>query len=218
MPMSNRALLAIGKPVLFLALALPALWLIWQWLAFATGAPHDLGFNPQETSNRFSGLWALRCLLLTLALRPLSQAIGKPWPLALRRMAGLYAFAYALIHLGSYLGLDLLFDWQTFARDLLERPYIGFGMAALALLLPLALTSTRRAVRRLGARRWLALHRLVYVAGILAASHFLLLAKGDFREAQIYAALIAGLLFLRIPRRHLVRDIRGQRAQGPANG
>ncbi len=205
MPAPTRTIVQIGKPVLFLALALPALWLIGQWIAFAAGAPHELGVNPQETSNRFTGLWALRSLVLTLALTPLSRTIGQPWPLAFRRMIGLFAFAYAALHLMSYLALDLLFDWRALGKDLIERPYIAFGMATLALLTPLALTSTRRAVRRLGALRWKRLHRLVYLAAISAAVHFLLLAKGDLREAQVYALLVAALLTVRlVPARRTV--------------
>ena len=200
MRISARAITRFGRPVLFIALALPALWLIGQWLAFAAGAPHELGVNPQETSNRFTGLWALRSLVLTLALTPLSRASGQAWPLAFRRMTGLFAFAYAILHVVSYFALDLVFDWRALAEDLLERPYIMFGMATLALLTPLALTSTRKAVRRLGAVRWKRLHRLVYLAAIFAAAHFLLLAKGDLPEAQVYALVILALLLARLVR------------------
>ncbi len=200
MRISARAAIRSGKPVLFIALALPALWLIWQWLAFAAGAPHELGVNPQETSNRFTGLWALRGLILTLALTPLSRASGQAWPLAFRRMTGLFAFAYAALHLVSYFALDLVFDWRALGKDLVERPYIAFGMATLVLLTPLALTSTRKAVRRLGAARWKRLHRLVYLAAVFAATHFLLLAKGDLREAQLHALVIVALLLSRLVR------------------
>ncbi len=200
MPISTRTIVQFGKPVLFIALALPALWVIGQWVAFAAGAPHGLGVNPQETSNRLTGLWALRSLMLTLALTPLAGAIGQNWPLAFRRMTGLFAFAYAALHLMSYFALDLVFDWQALAEDLIERPYIAFGMATLALLTPLALTSTRKAVRRLGAVRWKRLHRLVYLAAVFAAAHFLLLAKGDLPEAQVYALVILALLLARLVR------------------
>lgn len=187
-----------ARPVLFVLLALPALWIVWQWAAFASGLPHDLGFNPQETSNRFLGIQALRGLLLALAVTPLARLLGKPWPLAFRRMIGLYAFFYAALHLCGYVALDLVFDWRAFVEEVVERNFITLGLAAFLLLLPLALTSTRAAVRRLGARRWQSLHRLVYPAGAMAALHYTMLAKGNRLEPLIYAAAMAILLGVRL--------------------
>lgn len=190
--------LRLARPVLFVLLALPAAWIVWQWLAWASGLPHALGFNPQETSNRFLGLQALRALLLALALTPATRLLGTPWPLAFRRMVGLYAFFYALLHLAGYVALDLVFDWETFVKDVLERKFITAGLAAFLMLLPLALTSTRSAIRRLGARRWQRLHRLVYPAGAAAALHYAMLAKGNQLEPMLYAAAMALLLGTRL--------------------
>lgn len=208
-PLSAR-LVGYGRPAVFLLLALPALWAAWQWTALALGLPHELGFNPQESSNRFLGRQALRILLLALAMTPLARLLGKPWPLALRRMIGLYAFFYALLHLLGFVALDLVFDWPAFLEEVVERNFITLGLAAFLLLVPLALTSTRAAIRRLGAKRWQRLHRLVYFAGALAALHNVMLAKGNRLEPLVYAALMAILLGARLlPKAALRRRRRG---------
>jgi len=188
------------KPAIFLLLGLPAAWLVAQWGLFFLGEPHGLGFNPQEASNRFAGRWALRMLMLALAVSPLAALTGRKWLMPYRRMVGLFAFFYVCLHLTSYLALDLFFDWAALWEDLVERTYITLGMTAFLLLIPLAATSTTRAVKRLGARRWQRLHRLVYVAGALAATHFLMLAKGNQLEPKIYAGIMAALLSYRVLR------------------
>jgi len=188
------------KPVVFLLLLLPAAWLVIQWALLFMGEPHGLGFNPQEASNRFAGRWALRTLILALAVSPLAELTGRRWLILLRRMTGLFAFFYICLHLTSYLALDLVFDWAALWEDVRDRTYITLGMTAFLLLLPLAVTSTKGWVKRLGARRWQRLHRLVYVAGALAALHFLLLAKGNQLEPKIYAGVISGLLVYRLVR------------------
>lgn len=180
------------KPAFFALALLPLAWLAWR-AAFA-----GLGVNPVEFVNRFLGDWALRFLLLALAVTPLRQWTG--WaPLArLRRMAGLFAFFYVCLHVASYVGLDLFFDWAALWADVLKRTYITLGMAAVALLLPLAVTSTDGMIRRLGGRRWRALHRLVFPAAILAVAHFFLMVKADLREPLVYAVLLALLLGWRL--------------------
>jgi methionine sulfoxide reductase heme-binding subunit len=180
------------KPAVFLISLMPLLWLVWQALF------GSLGVNPVETVNRYLGDWALRFLLIALAVTPVRRISG--WaPLArLRRMLGLFAFFYVCLHLASYIGLDLYFDWQALWRDVLKRRYITLGMLAFVLLIPLAITSTDGMIRRLGGRRWRALHRLVYPIGVLGVAHFWLMVKADIREPLLYAAILAALLGYRV--------------------
>jgi sulfoxide reductase heme-binding subunit YedZ len=135
------------KPAIFLLGLGPLVWLVWQ-AVYGT-----LGVNPIETINRFLGDWALRFLLIALAVTPLRKITGWAQIARLRRMLGLFAFFYVCLHLASYLGLDLFFDWQTLWKDVVKRRYITFGMAAFVLLVPLAATSTDAMLRRLGGRR-----------------------------------------------------------------
>jgi len=217
MPASATRRARRAKPAVFLVLALPAGWLIAQWGLFFLGEPHGLGFNPQEASNRFAGRWALRMLITALAVSPLAAATGRNWLMQYRRMTGLFAFFYVCLHLTSYLALDLVFDWAALWEDLVERSYITLGMSAFLLLIPLAATSTTKAVKRLGARRWQRLHRLVYAAGALAATHFLMLAKGNQLEPKIYAGIVVGLLGYRAARalrRNHARRARRRAAAG----
>jgi sulfoxide reductase heme-binding subunit YedZ len=155
----------------------------------SAGRPNALGANPIETITRASGEWALRFLLITLAVTPLRRLTGLHWLLRLRRMLGLYAFAYAAAHFTIYLWLDQFFDWGAIARDILERPFITVGFAAFVLLIPLAATSNSFAIRRLGGRQWQALHRSVYAIAIFAVLHFWWLVKADIgRPADLRAA------------------------------
>jgi sulfoxide reductase heme-binding subunit YedZ len=136
-----------------------------------------------------------------LAVTPLRRLLGWPALAPWRRTFGLVSFGYACLHVATYVALDWGFDWAAIGEDVAERPYVTAGFAAFACLLPLAATSTRAAVRRLGARRWLRLHRLAYAAGIAAAVHFLWLVKADLREPGLYAGALALLLGLRfVPR------------------
>ncbi len=180
------------KVGLFILALMPLAWLGYR--AFSGG----LGANPIETVTRELGDWALRLLLLTLACTPLRRLTGQAWPLAFRRMLGLFAFFYTTLHLLSYVVLDQFFYWPDIWADILKRPYITIGMSAWLLLLPLAVTSNRRAIRRLG-RNWQRLHRLVYPIAALAVLHFYLLVKADVREPLVYGAVLAVLLLLRLP-------------------
>ena len=152
-----------------------------------------IGPDPVAAITHATGNWALRILLVCLALTPLRRLIGQPWPIRFRRLAGLYAFFYACLHLATYLVLDLGQFWTQILEDVIKRPYITVGFAAWLLLVPLALTSTRGWMRRLG-RRWMQLHRLVYAVGLLAVLHFLWLVKSDLREPLVYAAILMVLL------------------------
>lgn len=159
-----------------------------------------LGADPIAELTHASGLWALRFLLASLAMTPLRRLLGQAWPIRYRRMLGLYAFFYACLHLSVYLLLDLGGYWAQIFEDVVKRPYMTVGFLAWLILLPLAATSTRAAMRGLG-RRWGLLHRSVYAAAILAALHFLWLVKTDYREPAIYAGVLALLLLARLKRR-----------------
>lgn len=159
-------------------------------------AADTLGADPVAQITHATGTWALRLLLLGLALTPLRRLTGQAWPIRFRRLVGLYAFFYACLHLATWLVLDLGGYWTQVFDDLAKRPYIMLGFAAWLSLLPLAVTSTRGWMRRLG-RRWGQLHKLVYAAGVLAVAHFLWLVKADLREPLLYAGILAVLLGFR---------------------
>lgn len=158
-----------------------------------------LGADPVAAITHATGDWALRLLLIGLAITPLRHLLGQAWPVRFRRLVGLYAFFYACLHLATYLVLDLAGYWPQFLDDISKRPYITVGLSAWLLLLPLALTSTRGWMRRLG-RRWGQLHKLVYAAAVLAVLHFLWLVKADLREPLAYGAILAVLLGARFLR------------------
>jgi sulfoxide reductase heme-binding subunit YedZ len=160
----------------------------------ATGT---LGPDPVETLTHETGQWALRCLLLTLAVTPARRLLGWAALAPHRRTFGLLAYFYACLHFATYLVFDLGFDVAELATDVRDRPYITVGFATLLLLTPLAATSTRRAIRRLG-RRWQRLHRLVYAAAVGAVVHFLWSVKADPTEPLVYGAVAAALLLLRL--------------------
>ncbi len=156
-----------------------------------------LGANPIEKITHETGEWALRLLILTLAVTPLRRRFNLRWIAPLRRSFGLLAFFYASLHFLTYLVLDHFFDWALIVEDVLERRYVTVGFAAYLLLIPLALTSTRAMMRRLGAR-WTQLHRLIYATALLGALHFIWLVKADLLEPLLYAAVIVALLAYRI--------------------
>jgi sulfoxide reductase heme-binding subunit YedZ len=180
------------KPVVFSVCLLPLIWL--GWLAFSNG----LGANPIEAITRFLGDWALRLLLICLSVTPLVRFLGLSWLMRLRRMLGLFAFAYAVLHIFSYVGLDQFFAWRAIWIDILKRNYITVGMLTILLLLPLAVTSTNVMIKRLGGKNWKRLHRLIYPAAILAVFHFAMMVKIDLIEPMIYGAVLAILLLARV--------------------
>lgn len=182
----------VAKTLLHLLAATPAAWLAWQINTVArTGS--GLGADPVAEIEHFLGLWALRLLMLTLAITPLRQLTGQAVLIRFRRMLGLWTFAYATLHFSAYLVLDLRGYWTTIFEEIAKRPYITVGFAAWLLLLPLAITSTTGWIRRLG-RNWARLHKLVYAIGVLAVLHFWWLVKSDVREPALYAAILAVLL------------------------
>jgi len=176
------------KPAVFLLLLAPLADLVWR------GFHDQLGANPIEAITRGTGVWTLRILLLTLAITPARRLLGWPSLIRFRRMIGLFAFFYALLHLTTYLWLDKFFDMEEMRQDVVKRRFITAGLAAFLLMLPLALTSTAGWIRRLGGKRWQALHRLVYVSAAAAVVHYLWLVKVDIRPPAMYAALLLLLL------------------------
>lgn len=168
------------------------------WYAYSGG----LGANPIEFITLDTGFWTLTLLLVTLAITPLRRLTGWNRLIRFRRLFGLFAFFYATLHFLTYVALDLFFDFGMVAEDIIKRPYITVGFAAFIILIPLAATSTRAAIRRLG-RNWLRLHRLLYASAALAVLHFYWKksAKSDVAEPLIFAAILAALLLFRIVHR-----------------
>jgi sulfoxide reductase heme-binding subunit YedZ len=168
----------------------------------------DLGANPIDHVTRWLGVWTLRLLLASLTMTPLRILFGWSWPIALRRLLGLFAFSYVCLHFAVWVVLDHFFDWETMAADVVKRPFMTVGMTALVVLLPLAATSTAGMVKRLGALAWRRLHRLAYVAGVLGVLHFLWLAKVGRQEPFYYAGwlgLVLGIRAWDAGRRLLIR-------------
>lgn len=186
------------KAALFLAALFPLLRL--AGLAYFS----LLGANPIEFITRSLGTWTLVLLLVTLSITPLRHLSGWSWLIRLRRMAGLFAFFYALLHFITYIWLDQFFDLSGIYKDVIKRPFITIGFAAFVLLLPLAITSTNAMRKKLG-RRWQMLHRLIYPIAILAVLHYWLLVKQDVTQPLIYAAVLCVLLGYRVWRYFLNR-------------
>jgi sulfoxide reductase heme-binding subunit YedZ len=193
---SGRLVLALKALVFALALA-P----LGELSLGAFYFPDWLGANPAEYITRRTGNWALRFLLLTLAVTPLRMLTGWNWLLRLRRMLGLFAFFYGVVHFSSFVAFDHVFMVAEILKDIVKRPFITVGFTTLALMIPLAATSTNAMVRRLGAKRWLALHRLVYLIAPLGVLHFWWMVKRDITQPAIFAALLAVLLGWRIAAR-----------------
>ena len=183
------------KPFGFLACLIPALLLGWD--AFTGG----LGVNPIEDITHRTGDWALRFLLVTLAVTPLRWLAGWNGLVRFRRMLGLFAFFYAVLHFSTYLVFDHFFDLLLIIDDVAERRYVTAGFVGFVLMIPLAVTSTQGWIRRLG-RRWAVLHRLVYASAVAGVVHFLWLVKIDIGEPLIYAVILAILLGARLAHRY----------------
>jgi methionine sulfoxide reductase heme-binding subunit len=176
----------------WLACLAPLLWLAWR--AFSG----DLGANPIEALIRQIGVWGLRLLLVGLAITPAARIFRQPRLVRFRRTVGLFAFSYICLHLLTYVGVDLFFDWRQLVKDILKRPFITLGMLGFVLLIPLAVTSTNGWVVRLGRATWQRLHWLIYLIVPLGVAHYYLLVKADHRPPLVYAAILAGLLGWRV--------------------
>jgi sulfoxide reductase heme-binding subunit YedZ len=179
------------KPLIFVLSLAPVLYLAYG-LVYG-----GLGANPAETLQLETGIWALRFLLASLAITPLRRLTRWNRIIQYRRMLGLFAFFYASLHLLTYVVFDRYFEWSGIVEDIAKRPYITVGMLAYALMIPLALTSTKGWIRRLG-RNWQLLHRLVYVSAVAASLHFLWKVKVMIGEPVYYAAILAVLLAARL--------------------
>ncbi len=200
------------KPLLHALIAMPLLWLAWGWaeLLWLNPASQALSAEPVTYTHNGLGLLALRALILALAVTPVFKLSGWTPVMSLRRMIGLWAFAYAAIHLIFYLALELDFSLAALWREAMKRNFILFGLAGFLCLLPLALTSTRSAIKRLGGRRWQRLHRLAYVAGIAGCVHFILRVKGFQIEPYLYLAILLLLFAIRfMPNRRRASRARG---------
>jgi len=186
------------RPAVFAASLLPAVWVIGAIASDYFNGTRLLGSNPIKEAEHFTGRWVLRFLMFTLAVTPIRQTFGWNWLQKYRRMLGLFAFSYALIHLSIYFVLDLELKWGDLAEDIIKRPYITIGMAAFAMLIPLAITSTAKMVKRLGGKRWAALHRTIYAIVILGTIHFWMAVKRDITDPLIFALIFAVLLGYRV--------------------
>ena len=183
-----------AKPLVFALCLLPLSWLLYRVVQ------DQLGANPQEALIRATGDWALRFLVIVLAVTPLRELSGLSALARYRRMLGVFMYFYALLHFLSYSGFDMGFDVADIFNDIVKRPFILVGSLALLLLTPLAATSFNAAIRAVGAQRWQRLHRLVYAVAGLAVLHFFWMraGKNDFAEVAVYAALLALLLGWRL--------------------
>jgi methionine sulfoxide reductase heme-binding subunit len=190
-----------ARVAVFLLCLTPFLKLVWD------GLRDDLTANPIEDLTHRTGWWTLTLLMVTLTVTPVRRLTGWNRLVQYRRMIGLFAFFYACLHVAIYFGLDQLLSFDYILEDIAERPYITVGFTAWVLLIPLAITSTKGWIRRLG-KRWQRLHRLIYVSAALGVLHFLWLVKADVREPLIYALILAVLMALRLP---FFKRRRGQR-------
>jgi sulfoxide reductase heme-binding subunit YedZ len=192
----SRPVRLTAQAVLRIALhglcALPAVVLVVE------GLSGGLGANPIEALIRGLGDWGLRFLVMALAVTPVRRLARLPTLARYRRMLGLWAFAYVLLHVSAYVVLDQFFDWAAIGNDIVKHKFITVGMAAVTLLIPLAATSTSAMIRRLGGKRWRTLHRLVYVAGPLAAIHYIWMVKADIRQPVVYLLIVLLLLGCRV--------------------
>jgi methionine sulfoxide reductase heme-binding subunit len=179
------------KPVLFLACLVPLGRLAWR------GFHSGLGANPIEFITHSTGDWTLTFLLVTLSITPLRRLTRQYWLISFRRMLGLFAFFYGSLHLMTYVWLDKFFDVHEMLHDIAKRKFITAGMTAFALMIPLALTSTKWSIRKLG-KRWQMLHRLIYFSATAGVIHYIWLVKADLKKPLEYAAVLAIVLLYRV--------------------
>jgi sulfoxide reductase heme-binding subunit YedZ len=191
-----------SKPFVFLACLVPFGVLAWK---FFGPTPTDmqtwgagLGANPIEAITHSTGDWTMRFLLITLAITPLRKLARQAWLIRFRRMFGLFAFFYGTLHFTTYIWLDKFFDLHAMLDDIAKRRFITIGLLGFTLMIPLALTSTAGWIRRLGGKRWQALHRMIYVSAIAGVIHYIWLVKADLTKPLQYGAILAVLLAYRL--------------------
>jgi sulfoxide reductase heme-binding subunit YedZ len=180
------------KVHVFAVCLVPALWLGWRALN------GDLGANPIEFITHWTGDWTIRFLCITLSITPLRKLLRLPELIRFRRMLGLFGFFYASLHFLTWFVLDKFFDWNEILKDIVKRPFITAGFTAFVLLIPLAVTSTKGWIRRLGGKQWEMLHRLIYVSACAGVVHYYWLVKSDIRLPIFYGAIVAVLLVYRL--------------------
>jgi len=180
------------KPAIFLACLTPLANLAWR------GFHAQLGANPIEAITHSTGDCTLTFLLITLSVTPLRKLTRQYWLIGFRRMLGLFAFFYGTLHLMTYVWLDKFFNVHEMLADIAKRRFITAGMTAFALMIPLALTSTKWSIRKLGGKRWQALHRLIYFSAAAGVIHYIWLVKADLKKPLEYAAVLALLLLYRL--------------------
>jgi sulfoxide reductase heme-binding subunit YedZ len=180
------------KPAVFLACLSPLAWLVWRALH------NGLGANPIEAITHSTGDCTLTFLLITLSVTPLRKVTRQYWLINFRRMLGLFAFFYGTLHLMTWVWLDKSFDVHDMLADVVKRRFITAGMTAFALMIPLALTSTKWSIRKLGGKRWQLLHRLIYFSAAAGVIHYIWLVKADLKKPLEYAAVLAVLMLYRL--------------------
>lgn len=188
-----------ARRIVFINSAVPLLLLGWD------AYHHRLGANPVEFATRTTGVLTLLFLILTLAITPLQKVLGVGWIIKLRRMLGLYGFFYGCLHLLTYVWFDKFFGAKAVVEDVMKRPFITVGMASFLLLVPLAITSSQKMIKRLGGKRWNRLHKAVYLAAIGGVIHYYMLVKADTREPLMFGLALAALLVYRVFNRYLPR-------------
>ncbi len=189
---SHHQIIRSSKPFVFAAALIPLGLLVWK------GFTDNLGANPIEVITRSTGLWTLIFLLLTLTITPLRKLAKTPSLIQFRRMLGLFAFFYGFLHLMTFVWLDKFFDLHEMIKDVYKRPFITAGFTAFVLMIPLALTSTRKMIQRLGGKRWNTLHKLIYFSATAGVVHFYWLVKKDVTQPVEYATVLAVLLGYRV--------------------
>jgi sulfoxide reductase heme-binding subunit YedZ len=186
------------KPIVWVLCLAPLVWLGWLVLEVIYFEGRGLTANPVEFLNLYLGDWAIRILLVSLAVTPIKILTGWKQIVRLRRLLGLFAFFYVALHIANYVVLDQFFDWLAIWNDILKRWYITVGMVGLLCLIPLAITSTKGWIKRMGGKNWNKLHKLVYVAGAAACLHFFMMRKGIQLEPIIYGGIFLSLMAIRM--------------------
>jgi sulfoxide reductase heme-binding subunit YedZ len=180
------------KALVWLICLTPFAQLVWRVVH------NNLTANPTEFIEHFTGDWTIRLIVATLAITPLRKLLGMPDLIRFRRLIGLFAFFYVCLHFTTYIWLDQGFDLAAIWKDIVKRPYITVGFTGFVLLIPLAVTSTKGWIRRMGGKNWSRLHKMVYVTAIAGVVHYYWLVKSDVRMPLLYAALVAALLGYRL--------------------
>ncbi len=186
----------VAKPLVFALCLVPLAWIVWR--VFTGDLGDGLNANPVERVNRYLGDWALRFILIALSVTPLVKLSKWATPVRFRRMLGLFAFAYASLHIANYVIADQFFNWADIWADIVKRNFITVGMVTFVILSALAVTSPKAAIKKMGTKSWRMLHRGVYIAGIGAVVHYWMMVKADLTQPIIHAAILIVLLGYRI--------------------